>query len=262
MALRNAGEFNSENGGKKALYENTYYSRTRFKNPDSKLQLGFQFKSGMLVIDIARQKEPVGFESAASIFITHAKAALLLDRIKEFEKYIAEGNTDPDVGFCINAGFGETVSVLILHLSEDGRRSVLVGKVNGSGDFDQSKTADYTFAKDYQYAITYNSIANKKISKDYLNDVEWEEFVTTVKQFYLNANGAAAYMVADITRFDTARILNKMNPIYEKLGIELRNGFNRNGSGTNSFFGGDNGGTSEHKSFDTVMDSFPSDDED
>ena len=269
MALNNAGNYNNSNAGdgRKQTYDQTYYSRTRFKNPADKLSLGFQFTKGMLVVDIARQKDgsDFGYDSVAQIFITHTKAALLLNRIAEFEKYIADGGNDPNVGFCINAGMGENVSVLILHLSPDGKRRVMVGKVDPSGDFIADKTADYEFATNYQYAIKYNNIAEKSVEKEYLNDIEWKEFVTTIEEFSKASSGASAYFVADMTRFDLARVLNKMNPIYEKLGIEIRGGYNGNRNNNNNFFtsmNGGNQGTSEHKSMDNVIDEFPDDDED
>lgn len=267
MGLGDAGNYNSSNSGngqRRGLYEQTYYSRTRFKNNDSGLQLGFQYRSGMLVVDISKAKTggDFGYDSVASIFITHTKAHILLNRIEEFEKYIADGGKDPEVGFCINAGMGEKVTVLILHVTKDGGRAILIGKIDGEGNM--SDSADFEFKKDWQYAIKYNNISSKKFEREFLDDIEWNEFCETIQEFAKASNGAIGYTVADITRFDTQRILNKMNPIYEKLGIET--GFNRNnnyGSNKNNFFSnmdnGGNQGTSNHKSMDDVMEGFPED---
>lgn len=267
MALGNAGSYNNNsNGNNKGLFEKTYYSRVRFKNPDSKLQLGFQYQKGMLVVDISKPKNENGFEmeSVMNFYITHTKSMLLLDRIQEFEQYIKEGGKNPDVGFGINAGMGDTVKVLLLHVTETGNKAVLLAKVDQSGNFIEK--VDFVFPTNYDYALKYNSINDRKVEKEYNDTVEWQEFVHTVEDFSRASNGAVGYSTIDMYRFDTQRILNKMNPIYEKLGIELRGGYNGNRSSNNNFFsnmGGEgNQGSSHHTTIDEVMDDgFPDEDE-
>lgn len=265
MALGNAGNYNNNSGSGKALFEKTYYSRVRFRNPDSKLQLGFQFQKGMLIIDIAKPKNEGSFEmeSAAQIYITHTKSMLLLDRIKEFEDYITSGGKNPDVGFGVNAGMGETVTVLLLHVTENNEKAVMICKVDQSGNF--TSKVDFVFPNDYQYSLKYNSVNDRKVEKEYIADVEWNEFKQGIIEFSKSANGATAYSTIDMYRFDTQRILNKMNPIYEKLGIELRGGYNGNRNSGNNYFsnmGSDgNQATSHHTTIDELMDSYPDEDE-
>ena len=244
------------NNGK--TYENTYYSRTRFKDYDNKVNLGFQFKSGMLVADISKEKDGFQYESLINIFITTTKAKILLEKIKEFEQDIASGVADPSKGYGINAGMGETVSILALHTTPDGGKAVFIGKVDNSGSI--TKSYDYVFNnKDFHYGLNWGNIESMDVSKTYYNDLEYEMFKDTIQQFSDVSSGAVGYAVADITRYDTQRILNKMNPIYDKLGIERnsnRGGYNRNGSGSNDYFM-NAPASSNHKNYDDMEEDLP-----
>jgi hypothetical protein len=62
-------------------------------------------------------------------------------------------------------------------------------------------------------------------------------------------NGAIAYSFADLTRYDNARILGKLDPIYDKLGIERRS-YNNRGNGSNNFL---NNTQSTSKSIDDIL---------
>lgn len=251
------GDAKGKNGNGNKVFENTYYSRVGFKDYDQKLRLGFQYKSGMLVVDLSKEKDGFSYETAANIFITPTKSKILLKQIEMFEKYLSEeSHPDPNKGFGINAGMGEIVSVLILHVNEDGKKSITIGKVNGDGKY--TERVDYTFSTDFNYGLEWKNISSMNCEKKYCDTVEFEMFVDAIQQFSLASNGAYAYSVADLTRYDTRSILNKMNPIYDKLGIERNNGNNRSG---NNFFNKDrgNGGTSEHKSYDDMEEDLPFD---
>ena len=53
--------------------------------------------------------------------------------------------------------------------------------------------------------------------------------------FSRSMNGAVGYSAADITRYDLNRVLNKMDPIYDKLGIERKynNGYSGSSKSNN-----------------------------
>jgi len=262
MALGDAkGKGNNSNGNK--LFENTYYSRVGFKDYENKLRLGFNFKSGMLVTDLSKEKDGFSYESIISVFITPTKSKILLDQMEAFERYIAEGGTDPERGFGINSGMGEIVSVLIFHLNENGTKAVTLGKVNGNGEY--TEKYDYNFAAGFHYGLEWKGISSMNCEKVFSDEVEYEMFKETVRQFSISSNGAMAYSVADLTRYDTRAILNKMNPIFDKLGIERSRGNGNSGPSNNFFNNRDNnrnGGSSQHKSYDEMNDDLPFDDED
>ena len=243
------------------IYENTYYSRLRFRDYDKKLVLGFKFRSGMLVAEISQEKDNFQYDSLVDIFITSTKAKILLNEIQRFEDDIATGIATPDKGYGINAGLGDIVSVLAFHTTESGGKAVLIGKVDGNGSY--TKSVDYVFnSNDFHYGLEWNNISNMEVSKKYYNDTEYELFKDAVRQFSEHSSGASGYAVADITKYDYRAILNKMNPIFDKLGIERTN--NRNGSGNgassnNYFMNSPESRGSTHKSYDEVDDELPFD---
>lgn len=252
MALGDSG--NNKN------YENTYYSRMRFKDYDKKVNLGFKFRSGMLVVDIAQEKDGFQYETIVDIFITSTKAKILLKEIERFEKDIETGVIDPDKGYGINAGMGEVVSILALHVTPDNGKAVFIGKVDNSGNI--TKSYDFAFNnKDFHYGLGWNNINSMDVTKNYYNELEFEMFKDVIRQFSETSSGAMAYSVADITRYDTKSILNKMNPIYDKLGIERERGnsYSRNnGNGSNDYFM--NAPSSNHKSYDDIEEELPFED--
>lgn len=252
------GDGRNNNGNGNKMFENTYYSRIRFKDYDNKLTLGFQFKSGMLVVDISKEKEGFEYETVANIFITPAKAKLLTGLIAQFKADREVGIATPEMGYGINAGMGEIVSVLAMHVTKDGGVAVTVGKVDGSGSY--TSRIDYTFNKQFHYGLKWNNVESMDVEKQYNDELEFDQFCDVIAQFATASSGAYAYSVADLTRYDQRAILNKFNPIFDKLGIER--GSSRNYS-NNNFFSGNNGGSSKpasnssHKSYDDAMDDLP-----
>ena len=78
-------------------------------------------------------------------------------------------------------------------------------------------------SKDYHYALEWNDISKNSIEKSYYNFAELDIFHNLIIDFSRSMNGATAYAQADLTRYDHQRIVGKMDPIYDKLGIERRN---------------------------------------
>lgn len=252
------GDAKGKNGNNK-LFENTYYSRIGFKDYENKLKLGFQYKSGMLVVNISKEKNNgFEFETLVEIFVTPTKAKILSKLIKEYDKEFDNGSIIAGRGYGINAGMGEIVSILVLTVNEDGNRMITIGKVDGNGKYVEK--VDYVFNTNFHYGLVWDNINNMDCTKQYDNDVEYNLFVDTINSFADASNGAIAYSVADLTRYDTKSILSKMNPIYDKLGIERNNR-----SSGNNFFNsrGDNSssGSAQHKSYDEMMDDLPIDED-
>jgi hypothetical protein len=243
------------NNNQKKMYEATYYSRVRFKDYDNKLVLGFQYKSGMLIVTLSKEKDGFQYEDLTNIYITPTKAMILMNQINAFKEALASGKLESNTGFGINAGMGEIVSVLILHTNDKGGVAITLGKVDGSGKYTVKET--FNFSQNFHYGLKWNDIDSMKCEKQYTDSVEFDQFVDTIKSFAENSNGALGYTVADITRFDTRSILNKMNPIYDKLGIERgNNNFSNamNPPRSNYFNNGasDQSAKSEHKSYDEI----------
>lgn len=242
----------------KQLYENSYYSRIKFKDYNNKLSLGFRFKSGMLVVGISQEKDNFQYELLIEMYITTTKAKILLEEIEQFEKDINTGLIDPHHGYGINGGLGEIVSVLCVHITKDNGKAVFIGKVNNNGQF--VNQVDFNFnSNNFHYGLKWDNISSMETAKkNYHNEIEFELFKDVLTQFANSSSGAVGYSVADITRYDHRSILNKMNPIYDKLGIERYD--NNNGSvgtaASNNFMNSP-ANSSSHKSYDDIDEELP-----
>lgn len=238
------------------LYENTYYSRLKFKDYNNKLALGFKFKSGMLVVDVSKEKDGFQYESVIDIYITTTKAKILLKEIERFEEDIEKGIAKVEKGYGINTGMGEIVSILCFHVTKSGGKAVFIGKVDNGGNF--TKQVDFNFNCDnFHYGLQWNNIPAMDVSKTYFNDLEFEQFKDVLKQFINNSSGAYGYAVADITRYDHQAIMNKMNPIYDKLGIERYNNAGGGSRPNNNFMNTPGEASSNHKSYDDIDEELP-----
>lgn len=253
--LRNSGT--KSNGNK--LFEQTYYSRTVLKGTDG-LRLGFSFKSGMIVVDITQEKEGFQYETLASCFLTPIKALTMYNQIQEFKAQVENKTYKEGTAFGVNTGIGDISTVLLIH-KVDGNTAVTIGKVNSDGQYVAKFT--YKFAKGYHYGITLSNIESmSSVKKEFYDDAEFIQFEQAIKSFADNSNGSIAYSVLDLGRYDYKSLSNKLNPIYDKLGIERQNNSSRQSD--NNFFSGSNGGfnrgTSNNTSLDEVMNDLPYED--
>lgn len=258
------GDYSNNNNGNNQngkLFENTYYSRLRIKNADSKLALGFSFKSGLMYADISELKDPSSYkyESLESICLSPTKAGILYCEINSFKEFAEEckknGSIDTGKAFGVNAGLSEKVSYIAFHLSEDGSTCITIGKIDGSGNI--LERATIMLNRDYHYGLEWTDIDNMQLEKNTYDDVELTQIQYILNDFSRAMSGATAYSFADLTRYDNARILKKMDPIYDKLGIERlsSNGYSNNGgSRSNNFLNSISNKSSNNVSIDSIED--------
>ena len=249
------GTYNgNENNSNKKLYESTYYSRLRVKNDDAKLSLSYSYKSGLLVIEASEIKQGFQYEVLESVFISPTKALLFSKEIDKFKEYIAGSKIDPKKAFGITTGMGEKVSYIGFSADKDKHIFITLGKIDGSGNITNSVTVP--FNTEYHYSVEWDNIETMDISKVYHEDIELIQFQNMVTDFARSMSGAMAYSVMDLGRFEIAGIKGKMDPIYDKLGIERRT-FNNNRSygGENNFLSNAKS-TSNSTSFDDIEASF------
>ena len=243
----------SNNNGK--LYENTYYSRLKFKNSDNKLSLTPYFKSGLLVFELNELKEGFKYDAVINVFLSPTKAKLFAEEIRKFKEYYLAGNIIPGKAYGVNAGMNDKVSFIGIHADTDKNILVTIGKFDGNGTITELCTTSLNI--DYHFALEWENIERNDVSKAYNDLLELDQMIELCEDFGRHMNGAIAYSVADLTRFDTARIIKKMDPIFDKLGIE-RKVYNSNGSSNrgNSFLENSGRATSNHTSFDNMDDLF------
>lgn len=240
------GDFNNTNERKK-VYDNTYYSRFRIKNAETKLVLGVQFSGGLLNLTIDEQQEGFKYETIQKISLSPYKAKMMGYEITKFKEYL-NGTIKENVAFGVPAGMGEKVSYIGIHANKDKVPMLTIGKFDNDGNIIDQATI--TFNKNYYFGLEWKDISINKVDKTYYNELELDMFERLINDFANNMNGAIAYSVADLTRYDNARILGKMDPIMDKLGIERRY-MNNNRSSSNNFL---NSTQSTTKSIDDILD--------
>jgi hypothetical protein len=243
---------NSQGTGKNSR-EYSYFPRLRIRKDQAKSSLSFEFRSGLLQFKITEMDDN-GFswnkDSAAVIYLSPTKAMLLADQVKRFRAYLAEDKIDENVAFGVNGGMGEKISYIAFHANADKVIFVTIGKFDGNGAIIESSTVELN--KDYHYALDWANLNKMDITRVYDNSIELNQIIYLLEDFSRYMNGAAAYAQADLTRYDLGRVLGKLDPIYDKLGIERLNqgGRSYQNRGTNNFL--NNTGTSQHTTLDSI----------
>lgn len=256
MAIGDFGGNSNENGGRK-FYDSSYYPRMRIRKDQEKTGLSFEYKSGLLQVKIL-EINPDGFSYNTDtpkgiIYLSPMKATLLAQQLRIFKDYLNGDDIDPNKAFGVNGGMGEKISFIAFHADKEKNIIITIGKFDNNGKIIES--TDTYLNKDYHYALEWNNLQEMDVTRVFNNDVELNQLLHMFEDFGRFMNGAAAYAQADLTRFDNVRILNKMDPIYDKLGIER---MSRNGNfkprQNNNFLS--NTGTSESKSYQDIQDMF------
>lgn len=215
------GGDNNNSSSKNKMYEPTYYPRLRFRQAEGKLALGYTFRSGLLVFEIAEQKEDFKYDTITTVHLSPTKARMLAEEIDLFKKYLATGTIIEGKAFGVNAGMGEKVSYIGFHASLDGIPHVTIGKIDGQGNITEQATM--MLNNNYHFALEWDNINTMDVSKRYINNIEIDQIHDLCYDFGRQMSGANAYSVLDLGRFDYGRVLKKMDPIYDKLGIERMN---------------------------------------
>lgn len=256
MAIGGNYNTNNSDSGNKKLYESTYYSRLRVKNDDAKLALSYSYRSGLLIVEASEIKEGFHYEVIESVFISPTKALIFAKEIDKFKEYLAGSKIDSKKAFGITTGMGEKVSYIGFSADKDKHIFLTLGKIDGSGNITNAVTAP--FNSEYHFSVEWDNIETMDLSKVYYEDIELIQFQNMIIDFARSMSGAVAYSVMDLGRFEIAGIKGKMDPIYDKLGIERRS-FNSNKSyGENNFLSNAKA-TSNATSFDDIEASFGDD---
>ncbi len=248
MAL---GDFRTNNDSKKenSSYDKEYFSRLIIRDyqHNSGKALNFKYKKGMMIISIDKVKEG-GFETEVIVdsWITITKAKLLVNAIEAFKN---EKTHSLSSGYGISSGMGEVQRAFILHGNANGDPAVTIGKYDGqTGEWLAKETFEFN-VNDFHFYLNWSDKDANKATPIYNNGIEFEMLENAVRNFANSMDGAVAYSVADMLKGDFRGVLNKLNPVYDKLGIERTMG-SRSSNNVGNFFGG---GSSEHKSLDDVM---------
>lgn len=236
--------------GANRVYDTQYYSRLRFKEPDSNRSLAFSFRSGLLLIDIQRFQDSNGFrpESEATIYLSPTKARIFADQIEQFKNYYNSGNTVFGKGFGVNAGMGEKVSFIGVHSNPNKDIFITIGKFDNDGNILESST--FTLNTNYHFGLEWEDIKTMGLQRVFYDTLELDQLHDLALDFARSMSGACGYAEADLTRYDTNRIMRRFDNIYDKLGIERRGSqYSNSQRGNNNFL---SNSTSTHISADDI----------
>lgn len=216
----------------KEYYENTYYSRIKFRNSDEIL-LGFSFWKGMLKINLSKVKAGTSeYEEIAVIHLSPMKARLLKDNL-EYLKTLDYNDTRM---FGVDTGISDTRNIIAFgndaSSTKDGiKRYLVIGKVDPNGTLLNPVRFDFNF--DYNFAIEWIDLKKMDCSKRYDNNLELDVVIEVLDQFVKSMTGAMAYSVMDMGRFDYSRITTKIESVMKALNIDTGRG---SGDQSNSYF--------------------------
>lgn len=241
MAYNNGGNrfnnYGSNNNNK--VYDSNYYSRLNIKNPDTGDSLSIKYSAGLMTITMEHRNAMNQIEPVVAISLSAFKSMLLKQAMEAFFEYKKESKIDESKAFGVNTGMGDRLSFIGFSTNKDKDNIITIGKMNGQGNVTDS--FKYTFVKNYHYNIEWTNIDKMEFDKNFANDLEVTALYKAIADFADNISGAAGYAALDLGRYEYNRLIKKIDPIYDKLGIE-RNINYSNGGGYNN-----NGGTISDK---------------
>lgn len=220
------------NQNNNSMWEASYYSRLRIKNPEENLALTFTFWKGTLKVSIieAGSAQEGRNNELAYIHLSPTKARILAEGV---ERIIAN-NESRDV-FGVDTGAGETRGFIAVG-RDTGKPFLFIAKVNAGGKYDSSQRFDFNV--DYNYLLKVHDVANLKCQKEYMNNVELQQFVDLLNDYARFASGALGASFYDIGRYESSKLSNMVRKIAEKTGA-IDSKYNNGGNGNNggrSFF--------------------------
>lgn len=227
MALGNS--YSNQGNNQNSMWEPSYYSRLRIKNPVENIGLTFIFWKGTLKVSIAEtgSAQEGRNNELAYIHLSPTKARILAEAV---QRVIA--NPEGKDIYGVDTGTGETRGFIAIG-REQSVPFLFIAKVNGQGGYESSQR--FTFNADYNYLLKVHDLAKLKCQKEFMNQVELQQFADLLNDYARFASGALGASFYDIGRYEAAKLSNMVRKIGEKTGA-LDANYRGNGSGNNSFF--------------------------
>lgn len=208
----------------KKEYKPTHYSNYRMSNIESTVDqtvMTFTYWNGALKISIVPLKpgsnaENVAFDydNAIDIYLNHSKAYILASEIERFmadpERFNSSGVPSGQGLITISNGkeFGIDCPCMV------------VRKIDEQGL--PTSYYVYQFKNDYHFSVrNYDAKQGSfdKVTDDYA-DMEIYQLKLLLEEYYKAMTGAVAYSVVDANRYEQRKIMNSLNSICDKLGIQ------------------------------------------
>ena len=235
MALGDGGQMQRKSN------EDSYNSRLTLYSPDGNKYLKFKFWAGKIAISInvgENTQQGFRYNEVIAAFLTPMKAKMAAEELREFiadEKHVPVG---------IVTSTGDPTTCLTFIREKDGSITVDIRKVDGSGKTTANDA--FTIQKDYHYAVNYKNFEKLDFTKKFYNDLEIKAIIDLFDNFYMACNGANAYSVLDMSRFNYSRLRSNTEAIMDKLGIQRASSRGSSGPGFFSNNNNESRGYSEH----------------
>ena len=218
MAL-GTSSYNRDNGNSKKVYDKTYYSRLKFRNPDTKVVLGFSFSAGMLIVGLSQADDNNQYTSIIDCKLTGLKARVLLHEYNQFNNDFANKKIkNSGCGYGVTTGMSAIVTILGFCVV-DGSKAIAIGKVDESGKV--IELHKFKFNDQFHYGLEWSDMNNMVVEKRFYPDIEFDAFGTILQEFINSYGGAAGYIQADLTKYDFRHIDNSINAVLKGLGVQV-----------------------------------------
>lgn len=233
--------FGNQDNNEKKNYEPRVYSPYKTSNVDGidPSSLGVTFFRNLLQLSISPKLQNTGdkiafdHDNAIVVYLTHTKARILKNEVERvLEGKIDNGGVNTGADGLITFSNGKELGIA--------GPCLIIRKVDQSGKVISSYA--YEFKQQYHCGIENFDQSNSNHEKHYYDNIEVEQFLTLLEEYYKAATGAVAYSVIENSKYDVSRINTKINSIAEKLGIEYNSGNANYSNNRQSFFNGNNNG--------------------
>ena len=273
MALGSYGTSSSNNkfNNNNNSNDRTYYSRLNFRNYSSDtnsftLNFSVQFTIGLMKIKVDEREGEGNYKELETIFLSPTKAYMLAEELKKFKtEYLASDKKGTTKMYGINGGMKEVISFLGVFAKDEsviiriGKFKADTGEVTSQVDFTMSNTST---ADEWENPDNFGQLTLVQYPL-----AEIDQLIIACEEFARAMNGATAYSVLDLGRYDINRFSGRFDQIFDKLGIERYSGgsgnngggyrssnFLNNAANNNSTMYGNN--TSKTKTLDSIEDMF------
>ena len=210
MAIGDYGNNNSSNNANQKSSDTTYYSRLRFRSKDNKRSLTITFWSGLMILDINDVDVNNGFKpnSLETIRLSQNKAKILFNELKSFKEYMKSDKIDPNKAFGVTSGLGNEVPYIGFSCQNDENKTVgvTIGKINNSGDILSAQTMMFDNSE-FNFGLEWNNISKMDVERVYHPNMELDMIMDALYDFSTHMNGALAYSVLNLGRYDMNRII-------------------------------------------------------
>lgn len=252
-------QFDNNNNGNRNNNANSisYYSGLRIRNYNDNNAINITFRSGLMVVGIAKRNDNNIYEDEISASLTPKKAAILVDQMTHFE-------AGEEGVFGTVLGMSDVQTAIGLQVKDD-NKYLRIAKVDKVGKIVDQRT--FAFPKSSDPSYSWSDFDNMKFTRSYNDNIDYQMFKNALIDFARNMSGAAAYGGLYMNRYQDGGAYNKLNAIAVKLGVSSGNNNGNRNYSNNGFFNNSNNSNnnrsanSQHRSYDEITSMIDDDDD-